>query len=156
MGTVRTSELAARSRALGRLVLQIAGLYALFRAADLAVEWARLPLPGNIVGMLVLFGLLSAGVVREHWIQEGATFLTKHLAFFFIPIAVGLMQWGPLFQREGLWLLLALMVSTLASVAATGGVVCLISSRGLRRGAVPWRTSPSQLSPSASRSASTR
>ena len=141
--TVRTLQLVARSRALGRPALQIVGLYVLFRAADLGVECVHLPLPGNIVGMLVLFGLLSTGVVREHWILEGATFLTKHLAFFFIPIAVGLVQWGPLFQREGLWLLLALTVSTLTSVAATGAVVCLMTSRGLRRGAVSWHTSPS-------------
>lgn len=153
---MKTSDLVARSRALGRLALQIAVLYAVFRASDAGVRWAHLPLPGNIVGMLVLFGLLSSGVVREHWIHEGASFLTKHLAFFFIPIAVSLMEWWPLFQRDGLWLFLALTVSTLASMAATGAVVCLMSPRRPRKGAMSWHTSPSQRSPSASRSASTR
>ena len=32
-----------------------------------------------------------AGIVKQQWISGGATLLTRHLAFFFIPIPVGLM-----------------------------------------------------------------
>ena len=152
---MRTSWLIARTYVLCRLVLQIGILSLIFRAGQWGVAWFHMPLPGNIVGMLLLFGLLSLGLVRETWIQEGATLLTKHLAFFFIPIAVGLMEWGALFRREGHWLLLALVVSTLAALLTTGGLAHLFTTI-LRKGASRWEISPPLPSPSPSPSASMR
>ncbi len=151
-----SSWLTARTRTLYRLTLQIVFLFLIFRAGQWGVARFHVPLPGNVLGMLLLFGLLSTGLVRESWIQEGATLLTKHLAFFFVPIAVGLMAWGPLFRREGHWLLLALVVSTLAALLASGGLVHLLRSHPLRSGGYRWETSRSSPSPSPSPSASTR
>jgi holin-like protein len=153
---MRTSWLIARTCVLCRLVLQIGILSLIFRAGQWGVARFHMPLPGNILGMLLLFGLLSLGLVRETWIQEGATLLTKHLAFFFIPIAVGLMEWGSLFRREGHWLLLALVVSTLAALLTTGGLAHLLSTHLLRKGALRWGISPPLPSPSPSPSASMR
>lgn len=145
------------TRTLCRLAVQIGGLFLIFRAGQWGASGLHIPLPGNVLGMLLLFGLLSVGLVRETWIQEGATLLTKHLAFFFIPIAVGLMEWGPLFQREGHWLLLALAVSTLAALLTAGGVAHLLNPYLLRsRGGPRWATSRSLPSPSRSPSASMR
>lgn len=73
--------------------------------------------------MLILFGLLLAGIIKEEWLAEGANLLLKHLAFFFIPIAVGLMEWGDLFWQKGHWLLLSLVVSALVALFTTGGLV---------------------------------
>lgn len=153
---LRSSWLVAHTRTLCRLVLQIGFLFLVFRAGEWGVAWLHVPLPGNVAGMLLLFGLLSGGMVRESWIHEGAGLLTKHLAFFFIPIAVGLMEWGPLFRREGLWLLLALVVSTLAALLASGGVAHVFGAQIRPRGEEQWDTLRSSLSPSSSPSASTR
>jgi holin-like protein len=150
------SWLTARTRTLFRLALQTGFLFLIFRAGQWGVARFHMPLPGNVLGMLLLFGLLSCGLVRETWIQEGATLLTKHLAFFFIPIAVGLMEWGPLFWQEGQWLLLALGVSTLAALLTAGGVAHLLSPHLLRGGGSRWETSRSLSSPSPSPSASMR
>jgi holin-like protein len=152
----RTPWIAAQARLLCRLVFQTAFLFLLFRAGEWGVAWLRLPLPGNVLGMLLLFGLLSLGLVRESWIQEGTTLLTKHLAFFFIPIAVGLMEWGALFRREGHWLLLALVVSTLTTLLTAGGLAALIDRHVLRKGADRWETPGTSLSPSSSPSVSMR
>lgn len=153
---MRSAWLIARTRVLSRLALQIGILSLIFRAGQWGVAQFHVPLPGNILGMLLLFGLLSLGLVREAWIQEGATLLTKHLAFFFIPIAVGLMEWGSLFRREGHWLLLALVVSTLAALLTTGGLAHLLTTHLLRKGVFRWEISPPSPSPSPSPSASMR
>lgn len=153
---MRTSWLIPRARELCRLALQIGVPSLIFRAGQWGVARFHMPLPGNVLGMLLLFGLLSLGLVREAWIQEGATLLTKHLAFFFIPIAVGLMQWGALFRREGHWILLALVVSTLAALLTTGGLAHLLTTHFLRKGAARWEISPPSPSPSPSPSASMR
>jgi putative effector of murein hydrolase len=50
----------------------------------------QLPLPGNLVGMLMSFALLTCGVIRLEWVEAGASMLVRHLGFFFIPIAIEL------------------------------------------------------------------
>ena len=107
---------------IARIAAQIVLLWVICRAGEWIVSLARLPLPGNVVGMVVLFALLVLGVVKEHWVQDGAAVLTRHLAFFFIPIAVGLMEWASLLWREGHWLLLALVVSMIVGLATSGAI----------------------------------
>jgi holin-like protein len=153
---VNPSRLTARTVVLCRFALQIGFLFLIFRAGQWAVSRFHLPLPGNVLGMLLLFALLSLGLVREAWIQEGATLLTKHLAFFFIPIAVGLMQWWPLFRAEGHWLLLALLISTLTALLASGGLVQVLISPVRRRGEPRWETLRASSALSSSPSVSTR
>lgn len=97
-----------RLKAAGIFTLQIAGLWLIYRLSAWIVARCHLPVPGNVLGMLILFALLTTGVVKLEWIAGAADLLTKHLAFFFIPVAVGLMQWGDLLWRTDHWLLLAL------------------------------------------------
>jgi holin-like protein len=109
-----------------RLGCQVALLWVVFAVSTLAVSRLQLPVPGNIVGMLLLFTLLSTGIVKERWIAGAANVLTKHLAFFFIPIAVGLMDWGGLLWQAGHWMLLAIAVSSVVGMLASGVVIQLV------------------------------
>jgi holin-like protein len=79
-----------------------------------------LRLPGNLLGMLILLALLSFRVVRLEWIQDAASILTRHLAFFFIPIAVGLIAFKEVFQQHGLAILCTLIVSATAGILICG------------------------------------
>ena len=116
-------------KAAGIFTLQIVGLWLIYRLSVWIVARCHLPVPGNVLGMLVLFALLTTGVIKLEWFAGAADLLTKHLGFFFIPVAVGLMQWGDLLWRTGHWLLLALVLSTLAGLATTGGLLQLLAAR---------------------------
>lgn len=116
-----------------KITAQIALLWVIFQGGNLIVALLHLPLPGNVLGMLILFGLLSAKIIPLPWVEEGAALLLKHLAFFFIPIAVGLMNWGSLFSVSGLILVLALLTSALLSISLTGWLVQTIQ-RGKQEG----------------------
>jgi len=109
---------------------QVGLLGAIFAVSNVVVTRLHLRVPGNIVGMLLLLALLSTGVVQERWVAAAAGLLTKHLAFFFIPIAVGLMDWGGLLWQVGHWLLLAIVVSSVAGMAVSGGLIQLFGPRG--------------------------
>lgn len=50
----------------------------------------HLPLPGNVLGMVILLVLLLTGLVKLEHIKEISDFLLDHLAFFFLPAGVGL------------------------------------------------------------------
>ena len=103
-----------------RLLWQTVVLAAIAWLADYAVTVLDLPVPGNVLGIMVLFLLLSAGVVKERWISEAASFLLRHLVFFFSPVAVGLMNWGAVFYDYGWVLLGAIVGSTALPLLVTG------------------------------------
>lgn len=117
-----------------RFLAQIALLWAIYQVGNFLAEKSHLPVPGNVLGMIILFLLLLTGMIRIEWIEGGADFLLKHLAFFFIPIAVGLMQWIGLFQLSGAQLLLSIVLGTAVCVvvmnSVTGVLVRFRSQKG--------------------------
>jgi holin-like protein len=125
---LRGSMLAAKT--LVTIGGQVGLLWAIFGVSNVVVTRLHLRVPGNIVGMLLLLALLSIGVVQERWVAAAAGVLTKHLAFFFIPIAVGLMDCGGLLWPVGHRLLLAIVVSSVAGMVVSGGLIQLFGPRG--------------------------
>lgn len=113
---------------------QIFLLWLIYYVSTWTVEILHLPLPGSVLGMLLLFALLSAGIIKEQWLSLGANPLLKHLSFFFIPIAVGLMDWGELFTQKGHLLFLPLVISALVALLATGGVAQFLTKYLERKG----------------------
>ena len=102
------------------VISQLAFLALLNRAGYMLAHMLSLRLPGNLVGMLILLALLSGRLIRLEWIQEGASILTRHLAFFFIPIAVGLIAFKEVFLQNGLAILGTLIVSATAGILLCG------------------------------------
>ena len=117
------------AKALVTIGAQVGVLWAILTVSNLVVTRLHLRVPGNIVGMLLLLALLSTGVVEERWVAAAAGLLTKHLAFFFIPIAVGLMDWSSLLWQVGHWLLFAIVVSSIAGIVTSGGLIQLLGPR---------------------------
>lgn len=103
-----------------RFLGQLAVLIAIYIVGDQIVLRTGLPLPGNVVGIVLLYALLNLGVLRLEQVQDAADFLLRHLVFFFIPVAVDLMNWGGVFYRYGLALALAIVVSTILTYLGTG------------------------------------
>jgi len=102
------------------ITLQLGLLALINRGGYLLTHVLYLRLPGNLVGMLLLFAMLLSRVIRLEWIQEGASILTRHFAFFFIPIAVGLIAFKDVFLQHGLSILGALVASATAGMLLCG------------------------------------
>jgi len=115
-----------------KIAFQILLLWLVFRCGSYVVTFLHLALPGNVAGMLLMFALLAAGVVKPVQIEAGGGFLLKHFAFFFIPISVGLMAFGPLMRQSGLTLLAVLLASAGVGVLVTGLTVQLLHGRSSR------------------------
>ena len=103
---------------------------AIFVGCDQLTRLTAIPLPGNVLGVIVLFFLLLTGIIKESHISLAAEFLLRHLVFFFVPIAVGLMQWGSVFYDYG-WVLAAAIVGSTALPLVIVGFL----ARALRRSA---------------------
>jgi holin-like protein len=110
------------------LALQVLGLWGFELAGTWAVKAAQLPIPGNLVGMVGLYLMLSFGLVKVSWFDAAGSFLIRHLAFFFIPITVGLMDAGHLLAMHGLGIALTLVVSAGAGILLSGFVAQSLAS----------------------------
>jgi holin-like protein len=113
---------------LALITIQTTALLLISEAGHVFVGALQLLLPGNLVGMLMLFALLTCGVIRLEWVEASASMLVRHLASFFIPIAVGLMAFGDLFVNYGVEIVVTLMLS-----AAIGIYVAGLTSQVLTR-----------------------
>jgi holin-like protein len=111
------------------VVAQIGILAAMSELGYALAAWGDIPLPGNMLGMVLLFALLASGVVRLQWFEAGSTLLLKHLAFFFVPIAVGLMALGDVLRESGVALLVILLASAAVGIVLAGGATQWLASR---------------------------
>jgi holin-like protein len=102
------------------LLLQVLALLVLNQAGYATAAALGLPVPGNLLGMLFLLVLLASGVVPLRWIEASASLLTRHLAFFFIPITVGLMGFADVFVADGPAILVTLVLSAAAGICVVG------------------------------------
>ena len=105
---------------LSRLAGQLILIWFIYWASNAFADFSGLPIPGNVIGVILLFGLLSARIVRLEHIVEGADFLLKHLVFFFIPLTVSLMNCGHIFYDYGIVLAAAIVISTILSFWTVG------------------------------------
>ncbi len=104
------------------VIIQLLLLWFLNELGIFLVKAFNIPVPGNVVGLVILFLLLLTGVVKLSWIDTASSFLIKHLAFFFIPIAVGLMNFGTLFLESGISFLIVIIGGVLVGIYVTGVV----------------------------------
>ena len=112
-----------------KVVIQIGLLWLIWQVGELIVKQFNLSVPGNVLGMIILFTLLSTGIIPLNWLAEGASFLLKHLAFFFIPVAVGLMTWGEMIKASGIQLLGVVLGAIAAAIITTGSITQLLAER---------------------------
>lgn len=79
---------------------------------------AHVPLPGPVIGMVLLLGVLKWEPVRQE-VAHAAQFLLAHLSLLFIPVGVGVMVHLPVLRQYGWRIAIVLVVSTWAGMAAT-------------------------------------
>ena len=89
----------------------------------------HLPIPGNILGMIILFILLYTKVVKVENISNVTNFLLNHLSFFFIPAGVGLMTSIGIVKSTWWQILLICLVTTSIIIGVTGTIVQVISKK---------------------------
>jgi holin-like protein len=83
-------------------------------------ELFRWNIPGSIVGIVILFGLLQTKIIKLEWIDLGAKWLIAETLLFFTPSAVGIVQYKDLIVNSGARILIVILGSILIVMAATG------------------------------------
>ena len=74
----------------------------------------HLPVPGSVMGMLVLTVLVAWGIVPLDIVTPAGGFLVRHLALLYVPAGVALIAYVGVVRQD----LLAISVAALASLVA--------------------------------------
>ncbi len=82
----------------------------------------NIPIAGNIIGMLLIFLALFFKIIKLEDVKPASDFLVKYLVVFFIPYGVGLMVYANLIAAYWIPVSVAVILSTLLSLYATGAI----------------------------------
>lgn len=98
-------------------------------AGELTVRVLSLPVPGPVLGMLLLFAglLLRGGVPRA--MSDTAGGLLRNLSLLFVPAGVGVVAHLGRLSEEALPIAAALVGSTLLTIAVTAWVMAALLKR---------------------------
>jgi holin-like protein len=105
-------------------------LLAFLLAGTAVARLGRLPLPGSVVGMLLLAAVLHFRWMPAAWVEPAAELLLRHMALLFVPPGVGLMLQYELLRREWLPIVAASAASTLAVLLVVGRLQQRLEARG--------------------------
>lgn len=98
---------------------------------ELAAHHLHLPLPGPVVGMLLLFAAFCVAPRLATLTEASAGILLRHMSLLFVPATIGALGAAAVLRAEGARLALALVISTtLALVAGAWGFVLAARKRG--------------------------
>ncbi|CAH1190433.1 MULTISPECIES: CidA/LrgA family protein [Paenibacillus] len=102
-----------------RVIAEVGLLYVFYLIGDYLQKLLHLPVPGSIVGLLLLFVLLLLRIVPVKLIENGSSFILAYLPMFFIPATAGIMNHLDIFSGRGLLLIAILVVSSVLTMVVT-------------------------------------
>ncbi|HEY8332366.1 MAG TPA: CidA/LrgA family protein [Tardiphaga sp.] len=110
-------------------------------AGEIMVRGLALPVPGPVLGLLLLlvlllardhFRLLAMGPLRDQGVEAASKGLLAHLSLLFVPAGVGVVQKLDLIAEYGIAVIAILAVSVVITLLVTVGTF-LLASRLLAR-----------------------
>lgn len=82
-----------------------------------------LPVPGPVVGMLLLFLSLAARGSAPGWLRESCQGMLAHLSLLFVPAGAGVLLHFHRLGAEWVPIVVALVASTVITIAVTALVM---------------------------------
>jgi len=112
-----------------KIIGQLAIILSVYLTGVLLETVFSLPIPGSIIGMLLMLSLLHLKIVKVEMIEDVSNFFLDNMVFFFIPVTVGIMSSyqildGYLFKVVGI-----IVASVIITIAITASIVEFIANR---------------------------
>ena len=114
------------------MIASIAALLILQLVGTIIIRLTGLPLPGPVVGMLLLFAYLLWRGVTPKPFEATARALLQNLALLFVPAGVGIVTYLKAVADQWLALSITLIASAVISLVVTGFVLHALMPRAER------------------------
>jgi putative effector of murein hydrolase LrgA (UPF0299 family) len=115
-------------------------------AGEVVVRGFALPMPGPVVGLVLLLGLLLArdrfavlarGPLQQDGVEAVSKNMLAHLSLLFVPAGVGVVQKLDLIAAHGLAVVAVLAASVVITLLVTVATFLLASRLMARKGRAP-------------------
>ena len=101
-------------------------IFGIYLVGELIVSLTHIPIPGNIIGLLLLLVGLCTKVIKVNQVETVANFFLDHLAFFFLPAGVSLMNSFGIIKASIIQIIIVCIITTAIIIASTGLIVQFI------------------------------
>lgn len=98
-------------------------------AGETIAYWTRLPVPGPVIGLVLLAAFISWRGRAPGALETTASTLLSHLSLLFVPAGVGVMLYGGRIADEWPAILVAVVLSTWLAMAVTGLTMSWLARR---------------------------
>lgn len=88
------------------------------------------PVPASMIGLIFLFLGLKLNIVKLKWVEQGGNWLLAELLLFFIPSAVGIVNYSEIISWMGVEMVILIGFST----AMVLGTTAFVAEKLYRRG----------------------
>jgi len=95
----------------------------LFLIAQYIVRHLSLPLPANIVGMMIMLAFLVSGIIPVRYVKAGSAWLLSEMLLFFVPAVVAIINYSNILEKFGFRIFTVIVVSTILVLGCTAFVV---------------------------------
>jgi holin-like protein len=104
----------------------IIGFYCL---GELTHQYLHLPIPGSVIGMILLFLYLIFQADISDSLQRNSQLLIKILPLLLIPSSAGVITCISLLEKEGIAIAATLSISIVFSIILSAWILSLLSQR---------------------------
>ncbi|MFZ0444794.1 MAG: CidA/LrgA family protein [Bacillus sp. (in: firmicutes)] len=101
------------------IILQILFIHIFLFLGSAVKAIVPIPIPAAMVGLLLLFLSLLLGIVKLEWVEQGGNWLLAELLLFFVPSAVGIVNYEEMLSWQGFISVLLIGLSTFIVIGST-------------------------------------
>lgn len=112
-----------------KLIEQITIVFGIYFLGELLSKTFHLPIPGNVLGMVILLGCLYKGIIKVDKINNITNFLLDNLSFLFLPGGVALISILSILKENLLPIAFITLASTVIILVSTGAIVQFLIRR---------------------------
>lgn len=108
------------------IIRQLLLLFSISFLSKLICDFLPFTFPASLMAMVILFVLLATKILKINYVEDVGDFLQKHIAIFFIPPAVSIMNEFSYIKDKLFPLLFISFISFLLTFLSTAYTVKLV------------------------------
>jgi len=111
------------------MIKQYAIIFMVTYIGEIVSKLIDFPIPGPVIGMLVLFILLERKLINLNFVEKGANTILLNLSIFFIPPGVAIISALDMLHGNILKIIVTMILTTIITMGTTGLTVQYLINR---------------------------
>ncbi len=113
-----------------RIIIGFSIIYAIYLVGETIQRFFHIPIPGNVIGFLIMFFLLRYGILKEKYIEDASRILISYLVLFFIPYLVKIVTYKEVISKNFLGIILSIFGSYIVLLFASSSLFQYLAKKG--------------------------